>query len=143
MIAIFRLVAGKIGAAGALALALTLGVALTFQYLEKRSIEKKRDQLEQEINDPVTGYKVRLAIAVNNARTLQSAVNQQNDAVDRMRSAHGQQMDEARAALLRARTDVRDAEARAVRIQTIPLEGQTVCERVHELDQAFLQELLR
>ena len=82
-----------------------------------------------------------LATARANTATLQSAVDQQNDAVQALKAASDAKVAEAEAALRIASAKRAGAEARAAALLHTPLPGATEVERMRQADELVLRGL--
>lgn len=131
----------KLGVIGASTIALTLGVALTFQTLAKRSVEIERDTLSRRINDEDTGYIVRLNQSRTNVRQLNSDIDRQNTAIAAMQVDHEAILAAARDALLIAERDAETAIQRIGRLRDYQVDTDEVCEGVLAFDAFFVAEL--
>jgi hypothetical protein len=124
-----------------LIVAILLGIALSSVYLQKRHAENERDILHDRIHDEDTGYIVRLAQSRANAATLADAIDTQNTALSAITETHDELLEQARKHLLQA-SDERDRVLEQIfSVRSAELNGETVCERVIELDEILLAQL--
>lgn len=131
----------QIGAVGASLLALTLGIALIFQMGETRSAEQQRDTLSDQINNEETGFVVRLDRCRSNNATLKTAIEDQNDAIEQLTTETEARLTASEAAVSNAEQRAAAAEDRAWRLRHTQPQGETMCDRVIEVDEMVLESL--
>lgn len=133
--------AWKLVGLGAAAVALSLGVALAFQLGDKARITAERGALHRAINDPDTGYVVRLNTCRTTAASLEQAIEDQNARVRAQAEESARRVAAAEAAVGRARAETEAANARVAAFLSAAPQGATVCERVEDVDRRFLEML--
>ena len=131
----------KLGTLGASAVALCLGVALALSAAQKHQMEGDRAKLDAAINNPQTGYVVRLAQCRANVTDLEQSIEQQNARISAVEAGSAQRIATAETAVQRAREATRAANTRVTAILSAAPKGATVCERVEDVDRRFLEML--
>jgi hypothetical protein len=131
----------KIGAIGASAIAVTLGGALIVTTLEARRLKSDRDTYYDQIHDEETGFIVRLATCRINTNVLESSIKTQNDAIALLETETETLLADSAAQLRTAREEGSAAAIALVSSLSLPLTGDSTCERVEEVDQRFTQGL--
>lgn len=127
---------------GGLGLALAAAGAFNVvQAVENRRLVADKAELDTRINDPVTGYVVRLTQATTNTSTCKAAIARQNTAI-RTQS----EKDAATIAAVQARYDAEhralvSAEKSAAAFLARKPQGATLTDRVTDVDAQILGDL--
>lgn len=125
-------------AAGAVAL---MAVPLGIQTVRLGMVTDSRDEWKAQVTDPETGYIARLTTARASIATLTRSIEDQNAAIEAIRSESAGRIAQAEADAEAAREQIADALARAERTLTRPIAGNTMCDRVQDVHSAFMAEL--
>lgn len=99
-----------------------------------------RAEVQATIDQPVTGWKARLATCQGNTVVLQGALASQNDRIDSLGRDSAARLAEAEKGLAAAQRGQAAAEARVAKIMK-PLVGADTCLRVIEADQRLMESL--
>ncbi len=131
-----KLLLGALGAA-----LLATGTYNVAQSIENRRLSAENTKLDTRINDPKSGYVVRLTQAVTNTGTCTAAIARQNDAI-RTQSAK----DSATIAAVQARYDAEHAarvraEKSAAAFLARKPQGATITDRVADVDAQILGDM--
>lgn len=119
---------------GATAIAFGLGVKLAFVTMDRNHL---RDQIE----NPATGYKVRLTTAEGNVTRLGAAIDEQNKAIDAAAAKGQQKLADAEILLAKYQRDNGRLDERLKGFLSKPLAGETSCARIEDADKALLEML--
>ena len=132
----WKLATVAVGIACAILIAL-----LTYAGIENRGLAAARTELASRINDPKTGYVVRLAQAQTNVETLKVALETQRASfqTESARQNVALRASEERLAVAQAQT--RTMETKLARFLATAPQGATLEERVRDIDQRILSEL--
>lgn len=123
---------GAIAGAGvALGLAVTLGVTL----FQKAGVERDLARTEATV-ERLTGD---LRACRSNARTLEDALDGQNDRIVALGAESAERLAAAEAAVAEARSHGAALQSRLTRLLTAPAAGATTCERIDDIDRAVLE----
>lgn len=111
------------------------------QLVENRHLSKQNTSLEARINDPATGYVVKLAQARTNSATCTAAITRQNDSIKRQSTK-----DAAATAAVQRRYDAEHklrvrAENSAAAFLAREPKGDTATERMLDVDAQILGDL--
>ena len=109
--------------------------------MENRSLTKLNNQLDARINNPATGYVVQLAQANTNVATLKTAVERQNVTIRTNAATADRQMVALNVALAGAERRNVGLRADAARILATPPKGNTLEQRVLDIDKRVLETL--
>jgi hypothetical protein len=109
--------------------------------MENRSLTKLNNQLDARINNPATGYVVQLAQANTNVATLKTAVERQNVTIRTNAATADRQMAALNVALAGAERRNVGLRADAARILATPPKGNTLEQRVLDIDKRVLETL--
>ena len=123
------------GVAGVALLAATGG--LIYGRIEIRYLRNVVAKLTTEIKT----VRVDLATETANRANLEAAVERQNAELARQSAAGAARLASAKQQLAAAQRATREAQARATAMLTVPLNGDTVCERVMDADRRVLESL--
>lgn len=123
------------------AVALTMGGIAGGEWWENRTLTAANVKLDTAINDPKTGYVVRLTQAEGNTATCTAAIGRQNTAI-KAQSAR----DAATVAAVQARYDSEHvarvtAENAAAAFMAVKPKGATLVDRVSDVDRRIVGEL--
>lgn len=131
----------KIATGGAAILALVLGFFLLTTTLENRSLTKQRDKLSLSITDPNTGYIARLTQSRTNVVTLEGAIKTQNEAYEKQSKAAQAELARLKKELSAAQAETRASERRLSQFLATKPKGNTLAERVTDIDNRVLKDL--
>lgn len=134
----------KLATIGAGIVAATLGFLLFMSNMEKASLNEQKAELTDRIENPRTGYVARLAQANANVVELRTSIERQNTVI-RQREGEARQ---AQAELERLRGELRTAQAnsaelrqRLQRFMATRPQGDSLTERVNDIDRRVLEDL--
>ena len=127
------------GAAG-IAL-LVAGFFLVVAQVENRHLVKKNVRLEEMINDPYTGYIVKLTQANTNVETLKLAVETQNKKLRQQAEESARTLADLKATVARVQNDNARLRAASAKILNGKPRGNTLAERVTDVDNRLLETL--
>ena len=129
------------GAAGVLSV--VLSGMLIVASLENRQIAKHRDELITAIQDPHTGYAARLAQSNTNIATLTEAIKTQNSELDKLSSkSMAMRLHSEQQLALLATENSKLQKSLAKFLDTVP-SGNTVCEKLEDVDRRAVEEFLK
>lgn len=131
----------KLIAAGASVALLAVSGMLAYSYIQNRHLSKVNGDLITQIDDPVTGFRVVLATEKANRANLEAAVERQNVAITQQAAESKRRIAETTAALAAAQRASRAAEARVAVMLATPPKGDTIAERVADVDARILEML--
>lgn len=131
----------QIATGASLLISAGLGVALLMEKIETRHLTKSRDRLEQLIHDPKTGYIAQLAQARTNYATIEGDLTDANRRIQDISDAGATNLAAAEAGLKTARIETAHANERAAAILNLKVKGSDQCERLIEIDRAFVEML--
>lgn len=131
----------KGGAVLAAIISVVLAGFLAKTTYDKNQIEDQRAKLEQKITDPVTGYIARLRTSENNVITLKAAVERQNTIYRQQSEASAKELNRLRAELRVAQAERVALQARVNGLLRKPIVGNTLEERVLDVDKQILEDL--
>lgn len=127
------------GAAG-IAL-LVAGFFLVVAQVENRYLVKKNVRLEELINDPDTGYIAQLAQANTNVETLTLAVETQNTKLRQQAEESARTLADLKATVARVQNDNARLRTASAKILNGKPRGNTLVERVTDVDNRLLETL--
>lgn len=140
-----KLVAGfslwKGGAILAAIITVVLAGFLAKTTYDKNKIEEQRVELQKRIEDPVTGYIARLRTSENNVVTLKAAIIKQNTVYREQSVAAGKELNRLRGELKLAQAERASLQARVNGLLGKPIKGNTLEERVTDVDKQVLEDL--
>jgi hypothetical protein len=122
--------------------ALGFAVALGVTTIQKNSAVRRADNLAMTIDHPITGYRARLSSCEGSLHLVETAVVDQNKAIDEWRSEGVRRTADAAVRLAAARIAAADARYLADRLAHATPAGSTVCERTLDADRQ-VTEMLR
>lgn len=117
-----------------------LVVIATFATLWQLS-ERRADRLYDQIHAEDTGYAARLTTCRSNVNGLESSLKTQNEAVEALETESERRMAEIREEIEAADSRASQARQQAEALRNRPIQGVTVCERLLDVDAAFLEIL--
>lgn len=126
---------------GLTTIALGLSGALTLKTLEARRLETERDTLHDQIHNEETGYIVRLSTCRNNAATLEASIADQNERIAGLEAETADRLATGAATLTAIQDENADLRARLDDLLDRPVVGETVCERVEDVDRRIMEWL--
>lgn len=121
-----------------------LAVASFFLFqaqMQNRSLTKLNTQLDARINNPATGYVAQLAQANTNVATLKTAVERQNVTIRTNAATADRKLAALNVALAGAERRNVGLRADAARILATPPKGNTLEQRVLDIDKRVLETL--
>lgn len=133
--------AWQFGAITASAAAVVCATGWGVTTLQKRSAEKLVAELRDDVENPVSGYVVRLASCQGNLMAMNVALDSQNTAIEQLHKDSDARIAQAEAGLAAAQRSAADARYRAERLAGAQISGNTVCERVEDADRQVLEML--
>lgn len=131
----------KITTAGVGLVCLILTALLMTSAFENRSLTKQRTELSNRINDPVTGYVVRLAQAQTNVETLKVALNTQRQSFETESAKQNAALAASEQRYAKARSETAAMQVRLNRFLATKPQGSTLEDRVRDID-ARMMELI-
>lgn len=141
MIALLKPFAWRIGAVGAAVGLLLVSGLLISASVENRRISAVNRALDDRISNPRTGYVVRLAQSETNAKTLQTGLERQVTALRVKAEADAAKLAETERLLALAQADSRVARRRAADLTARAPVGETLEQRVLDVDGKVLESL--
>lgn len=135
--------AWKIATGGAVVITLLLSALLMASYFQNRDLSSARAELARRIDDPKTGYVVQLAQARTNEATLKAVVTRQNAAYATLSATSRAQLAQSERALALAQARTREMEVRLRSFLATKPRGSTLEERVRDIDDRALAELIK
>lgn len=138
MFAELRARAWQIGTFGAVAVALSLAVALGVATFQKNGLVRDLERKEAEI----VRVKSDLGQCRSNTQTLEKAIENRNAEIQRVAQAGADKLRIAEDAVAAAKGETARTNARINLLMKTPTLGANVCERVDEVDRA-VQEAFR
>jgi len=129
------------GAAGLISL--ILAGFLVSSYLENRSLTKQKNDLVTQINDPDTGYVAQLAQAHTNVKQVQTAMAEEQASFKAQQSAANAKLAETEATLQRVQAQNKEVNQRLQKFLTTTPQGATHDERMSDIDQSALKDLVQ
>lgn len=136
----------KLATIGAGVLAAILGFFLFTSTLENRSLTKQKLELVDRIENPHTGYVARLAQANANVVELRTAIQRQNTIIRERENEARQaqaQLEQLRTRLAAAQRETAQMQERLRRFMATPPRGNTLEERVRDVDNRIMEDLRR
>jgi hypothetical protein len=124
----------KIATGAAVLVCVGLGVAL---WIERSDVA----DLTSQINDPKTGYIVRLSQSEANTTTLKAAIDDANAKVDALAAESAQKIAEAQVQVEAARGETVAATVRATQILDFKPTSTDACKALGEVDKQFTESL--
>lgn len=121
---------------------LVIGGFLVTSYVENREISNQRDELQRSITDPKTGYVARLTQAQNNVVTLTEKIKRQNTAYRELSAQSAAQLADTKRRLATAQRETARLQARIDVFTKQKIEGDTLEERVLDVDRRAMEEFL-
>lgn len=132
----------KIATGGALALLLGVSVYTGVQVVENRRLTTMNSELDRKINDPESGLVVRLTKAQTDTVILKTTIERQTAQFKAKAAEDARVLASTRAALTQTQKDNRRLLADAARLTALPPQGDTVCQRLLDID-SRVQETLQ
>lgn len=129
-----------IGGAAGVALVVMTGM-LVRSYVEKRSLIETNTELDRQINDPKTGFRVVLATEQANRANVEAGLERQNAALKTEAAATRVRLTTATRNLEAAQLRTLAAERQVAVLLATPPKGDTVAERVSDVDARVLEDL--
>ena len=133
--------AWQIGASAAVVALLTVSGFLVAAQVENHRVTELNNVLDARISDPVTGYVVRLAQAQTNAITVTTALERQVADLKAAAAAADARLRETEANLATAQRESREARRQAAQILNPAPRGDTLEDRVLDVDARILDSL--
>lgn len=131
----------KLATIGAGFLGLVAAFFLVRATWENHSLSKQNAALAISINDPQTGYIVRLSQARANVIILQDAITKQNSEYQRQSDAAAKEMARLKTELGRAQNESRLAKIEVAKFLATKPQGNTLEKRVNDVDSRVLKVL--
>ena len=120
--------------------AITLGWSAGVANRDKAQAERQVAKLDDQINNPVTGYIPRLTQCQSNLAGAEISINTQNEAIRRLQVESEQATARSQASIRAAQDRARAAERKTQSIlQQHPRDGEPVCEAAWRLHSENLQ----
>lgn len=132
----------KIAASLAAVCSIVLSALLLSSYFENRELAMQRTELSKQINDPKTGFVVRLAQANTNVETLKVALDAQRKSFEGKAREREAVLAESERKLAAAQAKSRAMQLKLDRFLATKPQGTTLDERVRDIDQRMLAELI-
>lgn len=131
-----QLIVGGLG----IALVSSIGFNVS-QTLDKRDLKTQVSTLDKQINDPETGFAIRLANCRQNVSNLRTGINEQNASIAANAARGATAVAEAAQAVAEAQNKTAKAQRQAADILSRPPSGSTVCEQVEDIDRRIMGSL--
>lgn len=135
--------AWKLAFGGSAIVGLVLSALLLASYFENRSLSSQRDQLAQQINDPKTGYIAQLVQARTNVAQLQTTIETQNKAYDKLEKDSAAALAASKARLAAAQAQTRQVERQLGHFLATKPQGATLEDRIRDIDDRAMKELVQ
>lgn len=129
---------------GAIAAALALAAAAFFLFqaqMENRHLVTENTRLDARINDRTSGYVVQLAQATTNVKTLEAALNTQNERLREQATTSGQRLAELSATVTRIQRENQKLRTDATSLMATRPQGDTLEQRILDIDRRNLETL--
>lgn len=133
----------KLATGAAAIVGLVLVSLLMASYFENRDLNTAKAELSRRIDDPKTGYVVQLAQARTNEETLKLVVKRQNAAYETLSAASKAQLAQTERKLELAQAETRRAEVRLENFMRTKPQGDTLEDRIRDIDARALEELIK
>jgi len=133
----------KIGTFAAGLICLVLSGFLIASTLENRGLVVQRSALSAQINDPKVGFVARLAQANTNVETLKVALNTQRQSFETKAAQREAVLAETSRKLKLAQVSTRTMQLKLDRFLATKPQGATLEDRVRDIDQRALSELVQ
>lgn len=133
----------KIATGIGLAICLVLSGCLVASYFENRKLTSQREALSEQINDPRTGFVVRLAQANTNVETLKTALNTQRQSFEIKAAERERVLASTARQLAVAQQATHTMQLKLDRFLATKPRGATLDERVRDIDQRGLAEMVQ
>lgn len=133
----------KIGTIGAGVICAVLMFFLATSASENRELTKQRTALSDRINDPKTGYVVRLSQAATNVETLKVALETQRKSFQLKESERNLALAASERRLAIAQAETRGMEVKLSRFLATKPQGSTLEDRVRDIDARAMTELVQ
>lgn len=131
----------KAATLGAAIVALGLGGMLVSEKLKSNHLATENKKLVERIDDPLTGYVVRLAQAHTNVETLKAELDRQNAAIQQQADADAAKLRDTESRLSEALKDRAKIQQQVNRMLATAPQGSTLQERVLDVDARLLENL--
>lgn len=131
----------KIATGGAAIISIVLGIALTMSYMENRSLISQVAKAERSINDPKTGYVVRLVQCRTNAAALQVALDKQTRALKDRAASDASALQSVTDQLRDTQRRNRERGENTQRVFALPPKGVTLEDHYEDIDKRLLETL--
>tara|TARA_B100000678_G_scaffold13657_2_gene10749 strand:+ start:9260 stop:9685 length:426 start_codon:yes stop_codon:yes gene_type:complete len=125
----------------ALSVAGIMSVLLFVQNARLANAKDDYAKLYADINEPKTGYVARLTTCQASVATLEESIGTQNKAIEDLKRTSDEAIERANAAAKEAALEADAARKRARDMANRPIQGETVLDRVLDVDAAFLEAL--
>jgi len=129
-----------IGGAAGVAL-LTVSGLWIYATIDNRHLSKVNGDLTAQIETPVTGFRARLATETANRANLEASVERQNAEWQRQSAAGAATLAETTRQLVVAQKATRRAEGQVAVLLASPPKGNTLAERLADVDARVLESL--
>ena len=133
----------KIGTVGAGIVCAVLMFFLATSASENRALTAQRTLLSEQINDPKTGYVVRLAQAATNVETLKVALVTQRRSFEQQADVRNAALRQSEERLRVAQALTRGMEVKLTRFLATKPQGTTLEDRVRDIDARAMSELVQ
>lgn len=133
----------KAGAIAGAVLALVLTALLISAQVDNKRLGNRISDLDKSINDPQTGYVVRLAQARTNVVQLQTEVQTIRVRLQEQATINAQQLEATRRRVIAAEAEAATERRRVQEFLRRPPQGNTELERMQDIDRRILEELNR
>ena len=132
----------KLATIGAGILSLVLVSLLMASGFENRDLTRQRTELANRINDPKTGFVVRLAQAQTNVETLKVALETQRASFKKESDKQNLALRASEQRLATAQRETRAMEVKLQRFLATKPQGDTLEDRVRDIDERAMTELV-
>lgn len=132
----------KIATIGTGILTAILAGLLIKSYFENRELTQQRSALYAEINDPKTGYVVRLAQETTNVETLKVALDTQRRSFEVKAAERASVLANTQRQLADAQARTRTMQLKLDRFLSTKPQGATLEDRIRDIDRRALSEFL-
>lgn len=133
----------KLATGGIAALTLVLSGLLVSTYFENRNLIAQSKALSREINDPKTGYVVRLAQQSTNVETLKAELNSQRESFQIKEAERNAVLAETTRKLEAAQANTRKMQVQLDRFMSTKPQGATLEDRIRDIDERAMSEFVQ
>ena len=130
----------KMATIGAGVLTLIMGGFMVSTHFQNNRLEEQIEELNASINDPKTGYVAQLVQAKTNFENVKQELEYQNRVFEEKSARDAAQLAETKRQLAAAQAATRAAERKIASFLATPPQGDTLEERILDVDRRALEE---